>query len=83
MHAHAHANAGKGCSVGHNSVVLYSSAMEDGSVLDSCSLAMKGEVLMKAVKYEGIPAVACASASSGSGSSSSSGVKYQPPHLVV
>jgi len=49
---------GRGCTVGANTVVLYSSRMEDGSCIDQCSLAMKGETLVKATRYEGIPAVA-------------------------
>jgi non-ribosomal peptide synthetase-like protein len=51
---------GRGCAVGANSVVLYSSVMEEGAVLDQCSLVMKGETLMRRLKYEGIPAVAAA-----------------------
>lgn len=48
---------GRGCSVGANSVVLYSSKVEDGAVLEQASLVMKGETLMKGLRYEGIPAV--------------------------
>ncbi len=68
---------GKGCSVGANSVVLYSSRMEDGSALDQCSLAMKGETLMPRLRYEGIPAVAAVVHNSKDLS------KYKPPTAVV
>ncbi len=47
---------GKGCSLGETSVVLYGSTMEDGSLLGSLSLLMKGESLPGHTAWHGIPA---------------------------
>ena len=48
---------GDGCSVGNMSVVLYDSRMEDGAVLGSLSLLMKGEVMPSRTRWYGIPTV--------------------------
>jgi non-ribosomal peptide synthetase-like protein len=48
---------GNDCSVGSVSVVLYGTAMHDGSQLDSLSLLMKGETLPAGTHWRGIPAV--------------------------
>ena len=47
---------GAGCSVGTDSVVLYGSCMEPGSVLGDLSLLMKGETLPAGTRWEGSPA---------------------------
>jgi phosphopantetheinyl transferase (holo-ACP synthase) len=47
---------GSGCSVGTDSVVLYGSCMEPGSVLGDLSLLMKGETLAQGTRWEGSPA---------------------------
>ncbi|MBI1751802.1 MAG: amino acid adenylation domain-containing protein [Acidobacteria bacterium] len=47
---------GAGCSVGMDSVVLYGSRMESGSVLGDLSLVMKGEALPAGTRWEGSPA---------------------------
>ncbi|KXN73194.1 hypothetical protein CONCODRAFT_3861 [Conidiobolus coronatus NRRL 28638] len=44
------------CSIGHSSVVLYDTVLEEGSTLCNLSLLMKGEVLPKLTVWEGIPA---------------------------
>ncbi|GLH73031.1 peptide synthetase [Geothrix limicola] len=47
---------GPGCSLGTDSVVLYGSRMEAGSVLGDLSLLMKGESLPAGTRWEGSPA---------------------------
>ncbi len=47
---------GDGCAVGTDSVVLYGSRMETGSVLGDLSLLMKGESLPVGTRWEGSPA---------------------------
>jgi non-ribosomal peptide synthetase-like protein len=47
---------GSKCKVGAGSLVLYDTRMEQGSALGDLSLLMKGEVLPKDTKWEGIPA---------------------------
>ncbi|WLT31300.1 Pls/PosA family non-ribosomal peptide synthetase [Geothrix sp. PMB-07] len=47
---------GPGCSVGMDSVVLYGSRLEAGSVLGDLSLVMKGESLPVSTRWEGSPA---------------------------
>lgn len=49
-------------SVGACSVVLYDSSMEPGARLDALSLLMKGETLLAATRWAGIPAIWCADA---------------------
>jgi len=49
-------NIGPGCAVGTDSVVLYGSRMEPGSVLGDLSLLMKGEMLPAGTRWEGSPA---------------------------
>lgn len=51
-----HIAVGPGCSVGTDSVVLYSSRMEARSVLGDLSLLMKGESLPEGTRWEGSPA---------------------------
>jgi hypothetical protein len=51
-----HIDIGPGCSVGMDSVVLYDSRMERGSVLGDLSLLMKGETLPAGTRWEGSPA---------------------------
>jgi hypothetical protein len=51
-----HIHIGAGCSVGMDSVVLYSSRMEARSVLGDLSLLMKGETLPEGTRWEGSPA---------------------------
>jgi non-ribosomal peptide synthetase-like protein len=52
----SHIRIGKHCTVGARSIVLYDSAMEDGSHLGDLSLLMKGESLPAATRWEGSPA---------------------------
>ncbi len=47
---------GSWCDIGAYSVVLYESAMEEGSQLDALSLLMKGERLPAGTSWTGIPA---------------------------
>ncbi len=47
----------KNCAVGALAVVLYDTTMEEGSVLGSLSILMKGEKLPENTHWEGLPAV--------------------------
>ncbi|HKI34046.1 MAG TPA: Pls/PosA family non-ribosomal peptide synthetase [Gemmataceae bacterium] len=57
-------DVGPRCSVGAVSLVLYDTAMDEGAVLGSLSLLMKGEVLPAWTAWEGIPAARRGEASS-------------------
>jgi non-ribosomal peptide synthetase-like protein len=46
---------GDECSVGHMSVILYDTQMQQGSVIDALSLLMKGETLPPNTRWIGIP----------------------------
>ena len=52
----ARLRVGRRCEIGAASVVLYDSAMEDGSRLDALSLLMKGETLPAGTTWAGSPA---------------------------
>jgi carbonic anhydrase/acetyltransferase-like protein (isoleucine patch superfamily) len=47
---------GARCKVGAGSLVLYDTAMENGCALGDLSLLMKGEILPRNTRWEGIPA---------------------------
>ena len=47
---------GPRCNVGAGSLVLYDTRMEERSSLGDLSLLMKGEVLPRATRWEGVPA---------------------------
>lgn len=48
---------GDGCSVGNMAVALYDAHMEDGAVLGTLSLLMKGEIMPAGTRWHGVPTV--------------------------
>ena len=51
----SHVRIGSGASVGARSVVLYDTTVGEGASVDALSLVMKGEQLLPATTWRGIP----------------------------